>query len=216
MKTRVITVATDPGRVQLRFRETTGRFGVPVEELGSGSSFGGKGWRIRRIWEALNSLGEGYTHVLYTDSYDVVFMAGLDEIEHRFGEFGHPWVFGAERVCSPTPEIARLYPPSPTPYKFLNAGGWMGEIQYVLGWFRRMGLGNVPDSFHDQAFFSALCLTIPTAVKLDYYQKLFFNACKAEGDLKVGRLNKRVSVVSTGSYPSIVHGNGKFDLEQLF
>lgn len=216
MRTRVVTVATDVERVYPRFKETAGRLGVEVEHLGVGERFGGKGWRLKKIWEELNRLPGEFTHILYLDSHDVVFMAGLDEIEHRFGEFGHPWVFGAERVCSPVPEMARLYPPSPTPYKFLNAGGWMGEIEYVLGWFRRMGLGNVPDSFHDQAFFSSLCLTIPTVVKLDYYQKLVFNACKSEGDLRVGRLNKRVSVVSTASYPSIVHGNGRFDLEQLF
>jgi len=66
--------------------------------------------------------------VLFTDGYDVIFVASAEEILLKFRKFGKSIVFSAETNCWPDPDLSARYGQShSTIYRYLNSGGFIGE-----------------------------------------------------------------------------------------
>jgi hypothetical protein len=70
--------------------------------------------------------------VLFSDGYDSMFVAAEAEIVSKYASFDSPIVFTAERNCWPYRGFSRSYPPSATPFRFLNGGGFIGEAGAIL------------------------------------------------------------------------------------
>lgn len=70
--------------------------------------------------------------ILFTDGNDAVFMASEEEILQKYHAFGSNLVFSAETDCWPDKTLAENYPClSPTPYKYLNSGGFIGKAGLI-------------------------------------------------------------------------------------
>ena len=64
--------------------------------------------------------------LLFTDSYDVVLLAGASEILEAFKSFDANVVFGAEAFCWPDDSLKDTYPEIESGKKYLNSGGFIG------------------------------------------------------------------------------------------
>eukprot|EP00966_Prymnesium_polylepis_P034200 794873-Prymnesium_polylepis.1 len=74
--------------------------------------------------------------VLFADAYDVLYVASPVKMRDRFLSLElppHKVLFMAEKGCWPDWDMAfgrvfcrEKYPPTSTPYRYLNSGSWMG------------------------------------------------------------------------------------------
>ena len=67
--------------------------------------------------------------ILFTDAYDVFYADDLRTIRERYESFGKKIVFSAEATCWPDPSIAEQFPAVQTPYRFLNSGTLIAEVE---------------------------------------------------------------------------------------
>lgn len=62
-------------------------------------------------------------------SYDVLFLASLEEIVKKFKSFPNTRVlFAAEQYCWPDSKLAGQYPKIEVANPYLNSGGFIGKI----------------------------------------------------------------------------------------
>jgi hypothetical protein len=125
-----------PERASL-LMESCAHFGLPLLMCGEiGSPWPGS-FRIGKLIAArdtIKSIRKSFGHVLWTDGFDSIAVAGEAKIMQRFESFGRPLVFSVETNCYPDPDMIPRYPENPFggDCRYLNAGGWMGEVDYLL------------------------------------------------------------------------------------
>ncbi len=69
--------------------------------------------------------------IFFTDGNDAVMLAGEEEIVAKFESMGKELVFSAEAGCWPDSSLASEYPPSNSPFRFLNSGGFVGRCGVI-------------------------------------------------------------------------------------
>ena len=136
-----LTYASHPGRDDrfCRALESAVRTGVPLRVLGWGVPWEGLSQKLQGALDAVAVLPPA-CGVLFTDAFDVLFASPLAALFRDFSALkgAPPLVFAGECGCWPqvTKDAAlglakgtlcnTVYPPSPTPYRYLNSGLWMG------------------------------------------------------------------------------------------
>ena len=143
-KFMVITVATENNQELDRFRESCHHHNIPYKILGLGQEWtGGEAkngvllkpggsQKINLLKEELKDYPDLGNHIiLFTDSYDVLFNGTSEEIVDRFRKMESPIVFSAEKTCWPDVELKEQYPKSPTDYRYLNSGGFIGYGDHI-------------------------------------------------------------------------------------
>jgi hypothetical protein len=180
--------------------------------------FNGLGTKPKWLYKAITKNIITTSHIIFTDSWDLVFAASPDEVMEKYFSFNSPVVISAEKNCFPTDyksEYDKL--DSPTPYKYLNSGFIVGETSAILSILESMDLPNVPDDhtlpdgsrFHcnDQTLFQAEFLKQPVPMVLDRHQILsqtLHDTDIEEFDFSEGRIRNK----TTNSYPCTFHFNG--------
>ena len=113
------------------------------------------------------------------------------------------------------------YPPSPTPYRYLNSGSWAGKASVAAKFLRAIGAGSTTADFHklnDQELASELYLRrgFP-GLQLDHHAKLFQAMHAINDDTLVPNCDPRPHLrevdgvwrnTLTGSTPAVFHFNG--------
>jgi len=125
----VLAYATEKQAYFNLFMESCRRFCIEPVILGWGEEWEGTCKKLISIYEYIRELPDDEM-VLSVDPFDVVFLAGIDEIESRFRELDTPFLCGALKLYSLNAwayeyEFNRtsLIPPeNPGGYNFLNAG----------------------------------------------------------------------------------------------
>jgi hypothetical protein len=159
----VVTVATEKNEELERFVKSCNYYRIPHKILGLGDD-----WKSGRAENGV-LLGTGgaqkiiylrdeistwndleNTIVMFTDSYDVVFNSPPSDILNKFRSFNKGIVFSAEKTCWPDTERADDYPDSPTEYKYLNSGGFIGYADKVLELINE----EIPIEEDDQRFYT--------------------------------------------------------------
>jgi len=203
------------------FADSAADKGVDVNILGIGSAdydgppvgdYKGLISRVEQYYQALTDFNiKDDDIVMFTDSHDVIFLKSKEVILDRFLKTGVPLLVGAERGNEPLRHIGRLYPPSPTTFRFLNAGGYIGYAKYVkevLEWilYKPETRGN---NNSDQASFIIYYLTHKDTAYLDYFNQVFFNSHKVNKDeLLIDAENRKITFKGTGVEPCVLHGSG--------
>lgn len=159
--------------------------------------------------------------VMFVDAYDVVISAGEKEIVDKFLSFNSPIVFAAESGCWPFLDGRRggeyicdsVYPPSVTPYRFLNSGTWIGYV----GAARRalqamMELPEAKDKAIDQELASIVFLKNNSDIALDYNADIFQSVHMSQSHLRLelgpeGKTRRWRNIV-TKTLPVVFHFNG--------
>lgn len=166
-------------------------------------------WR-QRLTDALDLLPSlGTTHVLMLDAYDTLFLRGEAEIFEAYSDYSDPpLLLSTEKDCWPRPELSSSYPPSQTPWKYINGGGWMGEIPYLLEHIPKV-LASGEDT-NDQALWTWALIdkSLPCS-KLDVWCRVFQTMSRSDRDVIRVPKEKQLFNKVTGSRPCIAHWNGR-------
>lgn len=184
---------------------------------------GWAGWASKQLGfiRICKELQGQYTHVMLMDARDVVVLASAAEVMKRFFAFNHPWVYAAEPfIWSEGSFKPSDYPPSGTPYRYLNAGAAIGELEHVNHWFDVWtDGGNDPPIYlptGDQDWVAGHFLdSYPEAIKLDNRCELFQCCCGSRvGDRPFTVEFSRGYTYNrtTETYPLVIHGNGGDDI----
>lgn len=156
-----------------------------------------------------------YTHFVFTDSYDVVFAAGMDEIMRKFEALKSPIVFASECYCWPKLEQAALYPPSIHRCKYLNAGMWIATTEAAIPFTEELAAIASKREKDDQQIVVDMFLSKRHPIELDRTCSLCF-CCNMDSlsylDLTPGQ---RPFAKDTSEQPCLFHGNGASDLRGI-
>lgn len=151
-----------------------------------------------------------YEIVMYVDAWDVLILDDKEVILSKFLETGAPILMAAETNCWPYYERAHEFPASPTIFKYVNTGTYIGHVKHLREWL----LDLKPDpSWDDQAQTMAHYLknlkNNKTFFVFDYYCELFLPLwALKENDVVIDEKQKKVYCCITGSTPSVIHANG--------
>ena len=168
--------------------------------------------------------------VLSVDPFDVIFLAGIDEIETRFRKLDTPFLCGALKLCSFNAKVYEYEfnrttlksPENPGGYNFLNAGTWISPAGYASSLlYNLIGYEQLRTCDMDQEVFTALYLTNRKAMDIDWSCRLFQNILftnfiTRRPDLKDIRfLERRIINRTTGSMPSVLHASGNVQMKKI-
>ena len=205
MALAVVTVATHESLGLRWFRASCRKHGIEPVVLGLGEPWGGFGWRLKLLLETLRAhLGE-WQEVLFIDGFDSVVSADLAEIRGKFRQAGTRLLFAAEANCWPeTPETSG-YPETPFRYRFINGGGFLGEVEYLVDLMDELGFPGLGDDAIDQYHWARAFLSGKHDIRLDVCCEIFHCLFEARDDLC---FESRIRNRSTRSLPCVFHGNG--------
>lgn len=214
VKTVVLTFATHAGCEFCAFYRSALEHGIYPMLLGWESE--GDVDVLQRKAMAVASEIEVYDDdaiVLFVDSFDLLFLDRLETIVARFKALAKPILFAAEKGCYPLEQMIDLYPPSPTPWRFLNSGAY---IAYAgpLKWMLRDMLAHprAADGAMDQELATLIFLDRTHDIGLDYQCDIFMCMHLSQWDVRCrhGRYRNWV----TGRAPAILHFNGNAKPDQ--
>lgn len=163
--------------------------------------------KLHETYAYLKSL-KGYTHFLYTDAWDTVAMEKIDKVPDGL-------LISAERACYPHPELASKYPANDSPWKYVNGGGWCGEIAAFLKLYE----SKIPTTeLNDQVWMTERFLSLHHEgwIQLDYGCTIFQTlAFCPQSDFEIWHGTYLHNTV-TKSLPFFIHGNGHTPLDHIY
>ncbi|XP_015911876.2 procollagen-lysine,2-oxoglutarate 5-dioxygenase 1 isoform X2 [Parasteatoda tepidariorum] len=219
-KLLVLTVATEDTDGFKRFMRSAKTYGINVEVLGMDEEwkggnirlYSGGGHKVNLLKAAMDKYYDDKNLIImFVDSYDVIFMAGPDEIIKKFNKSKAKVLFSAEGFCWPDASLAEKYPKVEKGKRFLNSGGFLGYASYVNEIITSSSLKDEED---DQLFYTKIYLADDLrkkwSIKLDHKAEIFQNLNGAVGDVEL-RFSDTDSYLHNTAYatnPLVVHGNG--------
>lgn len=218
---KFVTVDTAASPKLERLLRSCQYFGISLEVLGIGRPYPYHGAKIQYLCEYLAEQNPDET-VMYIDGYDVVLLANPEEIEKKFNDMGYDVLFSTEQNCNVSGGLrVRFptwlnYPKSEGPYRFLNAGSFMGKAGKMLELFVQL---QIKPEDCDQTALNRFVVEHSPDMALDHGQQIF--TCTAgrtgleEEDYRVE--NGRIRNIVTNSLPCVLHCPGKnyIGLEKL-
>lgn len=217
----VVTVATDETDGFLRFKKSVDYFNLNLLVLGMNEEWkGGDMARGTGGAHKINLLKQGLAEykdrsnlvLFFTDSYDVVFAAGKDEILSKFKGMDANLVISAEKTLWPDKSLEDQYPEVDFGDRFLCSGGIIG---YAPALWKTINVFEVTDTYDDQLYYTKIYID-PTlreeiGIKLDHTSEIVQNINFARHELAVVELegaSPRVQNTYYMTYPCVLHGNG--------
>jgi len=218
LKLVVITVATDQTDGYLRFMRSADLYGLNVEVFGMKQEWlggdiatsPGGGHKINILKQELKKYAtENNTVLMFTDSYDVIFTAGYEEIIKKFLAQDANIVFSAENFCWPDANLAPSYPHVKEGYRFLCSGGIIGYAPTFYSILNEKAIEHTDD---DQLYYSKIYLSDNTKykMKLDYRANIFQNLNGNQDDVELNFRagDARIKNKVYDTMPCVIHGNG--------
>ncbi len=162
--------------------------------------------------------------IMFTDAFDVLFTGNKATVVENFLSFNTEIVFSAECGCWPhvmenSRDCFDRYPPSPTPYRYLNSGTWIGYANTateMLAVVMKEAGSNFANA-NDQKLIADLYMSGRFNIKLDFYNKIFQSMhmtldpplpyCNPVSDMTIDASHTWKNT-RTHSTPSIIHFNG--------
>ena len=183
-----LTYASHGGRDDrfCRSLESAIRNGVDLRVLGWGVPWEGLSQKLGAALAAVKAL-DGECVVMFVDAYDVLFADSLDSVRTKFDAIPKPLVFSGECGCWPHVQRDKgvtcrdRYPTSPTPYRYLNSGSWIGRADVASKFLQRLvddANAVTSKAFHklnDQELAAELYFSgvFKDSLTLDHYASLF-------------------------------------------
>lgn len=208
---RLLTVGTNPTDGYLRFIQSVKHYDYRV--LGFGDQWnggnmakgpgGGKKVVYLKQYLEQHFLPE---YMIFTDCYDVVVLAEEDEVMATYKKyFDGKIVFGAERFCWPDKNRAAQYPSTPSSFKYLNSGLFMGPTRLIQDLLDNAAISPTDD---DQRFYTTLFLKQSQPIVLDYEGHIFQNLAGTQASEFSQTADGRIANNKNGHLPGFLHGNG--------
>lgn len=117
-------------------RKSAEHFHIPLQLYGVGQGF--VDWTQVKYWGLMDKLrtlqAEHYSHVLYTDAVDSMFVGSMARMEAHYALYDcPPLLMSGERNCWPDQTLAPLFEANfMLPFAYPCAGQFMGDIGYIL------------------------------------------------------------------------------------
>lgn len=208
MKIAVITCCLYPDVSRIHYlTDSCQRQGIDLLCHGVGKGFYGWSEAFRHhTVPHVKELKDDYTHILYIDGSDCIFVSGLNEILRKYEDIGSPaCLMAAETNLYPDlgPEVASRFKDDGFPWRFLNAGTYISEIPYFIELCDRLKDVKT-DGNHQEWFVSEWPIE---GMQVDTECKIF-QTMNYVSPLEVK--NTRVINNLTGSSPPILHFLGGY------
>ncbi len=210
MKTHIITVGTDENKMwgleqsAKRHDITYSNLGEGVEWCGGTMEGHGGGQKINLVRNHLKTLPP-HDIALFVDAYDVLFLDNITVINERFEDFKCDILFAAEKLCWPEPTKAPEFPMTPTPYKYLNSGVYMGNVTSLRHFLSEVVANDQDDQLWIQKRYLG---ENGLKIKLDHEGYIF--QCDDEVSFDGQQISNGMCC------PCIYHGNGGDDAKARF
>ena len=154
------------------------------------------------IYEAMiKAWTEGFNNFMFVDAWDTVFVGPIPSGPMITDKL---W-FGAEKNCYPDESIkSRYLTPCSGPFPYLNSGVIWGRVEKYL---ERCPIW----SGHDQEMWTKEYLN--GGIHLDHSAAVVLNLHSTRPD-DLSRFPDGVRYNPTGTWPCVLHGNGKWPIPQ--
>lgn len=197
------------------FLDSCHRHNIPVAILGWEKKYLGHGWALQLMDHYIQTLPDEDI-ILVVDSFDIFFVTGKEEILEKFHSFHKPIYISAEDNCAPDEFLKNIYPPSSTPYCYVNSGTYMGYVKEIKRLFKGFAHPICPLQNH-QRIFTLDFLRHPEDYHLDEYCCIAQTLHQAKREtFSLDPVSGRVTNKITGSTPCLMHGNGTSPLLDTF
>ncbi|XP_032238618.2 multifunctional procollagen lysine hydroxylase and glycosyltransferase LH3 isoform X2 [Nematostella vectensis] len=216
----VLTVATEETDGYTRFMRSCSHYDVPVRVIGMNTSWKGGNVRtdpggahkINLLKDAVAEYKDKKNLVLmFSDSYDAIFLARAEAFIKKFLEFKAHVVFSAEGFCWPDRWLVDKYPEVGHGKRYLCSGGFIG---YAPVFHQIINEKPVKDEDDDQLFYTNIYLDKEKRdkfnMKLDHKAEIFMNLNGAEEEVQLKFEGEKVWLYNKvySTTPLWVHGNG--------
>lgn len=195
-----------------RLKASCEKFEIELQVYGRKEFFNFFDSKITAMGRFVNRFKKDYTHVLYTDAADTFFLTSLPEILQKYEAMGSPQLLlSAEKGCYPFPHLVNYFPDNTGPYRFFNAGGFIGEIQYLLdtlSGIKSFHYINNNDNAHWMLGFAERKITFSIDHNCQIFQTMSDVAYGRDVLLQKNGKKSRVFNAETKTFPSIIHFNG--------
>lgn len=147
---------------------------------------------------------------IFVDAYDVIALGTSKEIEEKIKD-REKMLISVEVGAWPDSSLANRYPKTKHKWKYINSGSYYSPSKLFI----EMLKNNMPQySDDDQLYLSLEYLNNPNNKTLDYNCEVFQSYSFIEHD-DFEYENGRLKNLKTGSYPSIIHSNGRTENGKL-
>lgn len=187
---------------------------IPLQTYGDGQSW--PGYAQGKIIEArkfLETREEPYA--MFVDGRDTIILDSADAILERYQRIGSMILVSGEKTCWPDVDIAPQYPypPAPfhnSPWRFINAGGWIGERLALIKALDRIQGAEYPIRWpdDDQRCWTELYLRDSWArplMRVDAGCQIF----QCMGGVASHELGPTGENLVTHALPKVLHFNGR-------
>lgn len=201
----LFTVATKPHPALDQLLHSCEKQGLKITVLGMGLPYPSNGMKFIWMQEAVRDLPADDI-VLFVDGYDTLLLADEKTLLERFAAFEAPLVMGAETNCAPYKNLFRKFPKSPTPFRYINTGTYMGYVSQIRKVFDE--ISPIQPNLDDQGVLSMYYVNHQDKMVLDTNCDLFLTLHRIDPEQIVIDREKCQVIAPTKTIPCVVHGNG--------
>ena len=108
---------------------------MDIKVLGMGKPYFSHSLKLLYMSDFLNTLPEDDI-IMFVDAYDVLIISDKKTILEKFLQKKTPLLFAAEKNCWPLDNVKDRFPNSPTPFKYINSGTYIGYVYFLKKWLR--------------------------------------------------------------------------------
>lgn len=209
---KILTVATDNNEPLQRFEKSCNIhnlnykvLGLDKEWTGGNMSQGpGGGMKLNLLKEELKDYKDEDI-ILFSDSYDVIFLSYEEEIYDKYLGFNTNMLFSAEKACWPDVNM-KLHFNSDSPYRYLNSGGFMGNVKSI----KMLINCEFADTYDDQLLMQKNYVKYKDIlnIKLDTRCNIFQTSSNNTNDIDILYGENRIRNNMFNTIPCHYHGNG--------
>ena len=168
-------MATDKNEPLERFIQSCNNYGLKYKILGLNEEWRGGnmaegtggGMKLNLLKEEIKDYKKDDI-ILFSDSYDVIFLSGEEEIMTKYNKFNTDIVFAGEKNCWPDKSMEDIFKHSGL-YKYINSGGFIGKVEEI----RKLIDLDLLDTYDDQYFIHSRYEQFKDHIKIDTECEIF-------------------------------------------
>jgi hypothetical protein len=180
---------------------------IDLKIVALGRPYYGNATKLTYFKEYIDTLSD-HDIVMYVDAFDVLILADKKDILKKFFKMKTPFLMSAETNCGPFAHLSSQYPPSPTKFKYINTGSFIGYAKNIKKWLNDLPPFDLYDC--DQGETTKHYLNSKKKpFKLDYTCQIFLPLFGlSEEEVIIEEKKARIICVPTKSTPCVLHANG--------